>query len=160
MNDCAGLYECDLSGLLVMEAGRPRDSRSSAYGIPESRPCPYQVDNLPGSSTLGYMLFELYPQPLIALPYATYYVRRGPLLVKPTDTVPWPLDEEIVLHRGKMLMYEWAEANQGRYPELQKTDWRFLMGAADEEFKDKLKDIRKLDRDICDNFIRTLKVKA
>ncbi|HKM84174.1 MAG TPA: hypothetical protein VJY15_24850, partial [Candidatus Acidoferrum sp.] len=79
---------------------------------------PYQVDNRPGSSTLGFMLFEMYPQPLIALPYATYYVRRGPLLVKPTDTVPWPLDEEIVMHRAKMLMYEWAEANQGRYAEL------------------------------------------
>lgn len=118
---------------------------------------PYQVDNRPGSSTLGFMLFEMYPQPLIALPYATYYVRRGPLLVKPTDTVPWPLDEEIVMHRAKMLMYEWAEANQGRYAELQKSDWRFLMEAASAEFKDKLMDIRKLDRDICDSFIRTLK---
>lgn len=118
---------------------------------------PYQVDNRPGSSTLGFMLFEMYPQPLIALPYAIYYVRRGPLLVKPTDTVPWPLDEEIVMHRAKMLMYEWAEANQGRYPELQKSDWRFLMEAASAEFKDKLMDIRKLDRDIVDNFVRTLK---
>jgi len=118
---------------------------------------PFQVDNRPGSSTLGYMRFELYPQPLIALPYATYYTRRGPLLVNPSDTVPWPLDEEIVLHRAKMLMYEWAEANQGRYAELQKSDWRFLMEAAGLEFKDRLKDKRKLDRDICDNFIRTLK---
>ena len=118
---------------------------------------PYQVDNRPGSATFGFMLFEMYPQPLIGLPYASYYVRRGPLLVKPTDTVPWPLDEEIVMHRAKMLMYEWAEANQGRYMELQKSDWRFLMEAASEEFKDKLKDIRKLDRDIVDNFVRTLK---
>ncbi len=118
---------------------------------------PYQVDNRPGSATLGFMLYELYPQPLIALPYATYYLRRGPLLVQPSDTVPWPLNEELVLHRAKMLMYEWAEANQGRYPELQKSDWRFLMEAASEEFKDRLKDVRKLDRDICDNFIRTLK---
>jgi hypothetical protein len=118
---------------------------------------PYQVDNRPGSATLGYMLFELYPQPLIALPYATYYVRRGPLLVKPGDTVPWPLEEELVMHRAKMLMYEWAEANQGRYTELQKSDWRFLMEASSLEFKERLKDVRKLDRDIVDNFVRTLK---
>lgn len=118
---------------------------------------PLQVDTRPGSATLGFMLYELYPQPLYQLPYATYYKRRGPLLVNPNDTVPFPLNEEVVLHRTKMLGYEWAEANQGRYPELMKPDWKFLFKAADAEFKDRLKDVRKIDRDIVDNFVRRMK---
>jgi hypothetical protein len=117
---------------------------------------PFQNDTRPGSPTLGYMLFELYPQPLIQLPYATYYARQGPLLVQPTDIPPWPISEETVLHRAKQLSYEWAEANQGRYPELQKADWRFLMQAANKEYLDRVKDDRKKDRDICDNFMRIL----
>jgi hypothetical protein len=118
---------------------------------------PFTRDSRPGSATLGFMLFELYPNPLIALPYATFYLRSGPLLQNPSDTVPFPLTDELILHRAKGLCYEWAEANKGRYPELMKSDWRFLMKAADLEFKERLKDIRKLDRDLCDNFVRILK---
>lgn len=118
---------------------------------------PLYTDNRPNTATPGYMLFELYPQPLAQLPYALYYVRRGAHLVNPNDTVPFPLTEELVLHRSKMLAYEWAEANQGRYVDLQKSDWRFLMEAAKEEYDDRLKLIRKVDRDIADNFMRRLK---
>jgi hypothetical protein len=118
---------------------------------------PYQADDRVGSSTLGYMLYEMYPHPLSNLPYATYYARRGPLLSQPTDTLLFPLNEELVLHRAKMLGYEWAEANKGRYPELLKSNWQFLMSKAKEEYEERLQDTRKLDRDIVDNFVRRLK---
>jgi len=105
----------------------------------------------------GRMMFELYPQQLARLPYALYWVRNGDLLVNPTDTVPYPLDEETVLHRAKMLAYEWAEANKSRYIELLKTNWLTLMQRASAEYDDRLKDIRKKDRDICDNFITRMR---
>jgi hypothetical protein len=118
---------------------------------------PYQVDTRPGSATFGWFMYEMYPHPLSTLPYALYYKRRGPLLVKPTDVVPFPLEEEMVMHRARMLGCEWAEANKARYPELSKTDWKFLYKSAELEFKERLDDVRKIDRDIVDNFVRRLK---
>src|SRR6185437_9054738 len=62
---------------------------------------PYEIDARPNSSTLGYMLYELWPHPLSVLPYTFNYLRRGPQLLVPSDTVPYPITEDMVLWQAK-----------------------------------------------------------
>lgn len=120
---------------------------------------PYKVDTRTGSSTLGSMLYELYPGPMSNLPYALYFVEDPGELQNPADEIPYPLTEEVVLYRAKEQAYIWCEENKGRYPELMKTDWGFLMQASAEMYKDRIKDIRKRDRDMVDSFVTTIRRK-
>lgn len=116
---------------------------------------PYETDMRANTSTPGYMLFELWPHQLAKnFPYYLYYVRSGPLLLKGTDTVPEPLTEELVIWRAKVMLYEWKASQMGEDVKRGSgADWKFLMQAADAEFKERLKDIRKIDRDRVDNFV-------
>lgn len=134
------------------------DPQRTIFNNP-ARVVPLKLDNRPGSATLGRMLFELYPGPLQNLPYALYFVEDPPELENPNDELPAPLTEELVLYRAKEQAYIWAEENKGRYPELMKTDWGFLMQASSEFFKDRIKDIRKRDRDLVDSFVTVIRRK-
>ena len=110
---------------------------------------PFQPDQRVGSATLGQMLYELWPHPLSVLPYTYNYLRRGPLLQKPTDTVPYPLTEEVVLWRAKECAYLWKESQKGE--DMQRgsgADWRFLAQAASDEYKQVLKPVKDRDRDL------------
>jgi len=110
---------------------------------------PYGPDARIGSSTLGYMLMELWPHPLSIQPYSFSYLRRGSLLTLNSDTLPWPLNEELVAWRAKEVAYLWKEAQKG--DGMQKgsgADWRFLAQAANAEYRDKLKEVKRLDRDL------------
>lgn len=118
---------------------------------------PYKVDDRPGSSTLKRMLFEWYPQPLQQLPYALYYVADPPDLSSPSDEVQFPLTDEVVVYRAKEQAYLWCEENKGQHPELMKSDWEFLAQAMSKLYQDRVKDIRKNDRDVCDNFISKIR---
>src|ERR1700677_4188299 len=121
---------------------------------------PFAVDQRPGSATFGYMLFELWPHQLSQLSYHLYFLRNGQLLVKDTDTVPYPLDEETTLWRAKMLMYEWKESQKGETAARGSgADFRFLMEAANAAYVDKMRQIRAKDRDLVDNFIRKIRHK-
>jgi hypothetical protein len=112
---------------------------------------PYQVDARPGSSTLGWMMYELYPQPQSQYAYSTWYMRDGADLVNPTDTVPFPITEHLIKTLARVKAYEWAEANKdAANPRGAGADYRFLMGAAAAEAKDQLKQIRSEDRDRVD----------
>lgn len=136
-----------------------QDPQRTVFQNP-SNVVPYKIDTRPGSSTLGRMLFELYPQPLSNLPYALYFVGNPDSLVNPGDQVQPPLTDELVIYRAKEQAYLWCEENKGRYPELQKSDWGFLAQAANELYKDRIKDIRKTDRDLSDAFVSTLRRKG
>ena len=110
---------------------------------------PFQQDQRPNSATYGNMLYELWPHPLSVLPYTYQYLRRGPFLSKPTDTVPYPLTEEPVLWRAKECAYAYKEAQKGE--QMQRgmgADWRFLIGQAQDEFKIAIKPIKDRDRDM------------
>lgn len=123
-----------------------------------SRVVPFESDHRTGSSTFGRMLFELYPHQLAQLPYYLYYVRKGLPLVSASDTVPYPLTEELVIWRAKVMAYEWKESQKGEDAVRGSgSNWQFLMQAADAEYKDRLKDIRKTDRDLVDNFVTRLR---
>lgn len=112
---------------------------------------PYQVDARPGSSTLGWMMYELYPQPQSQYAYQTWYTRLGADLVNPQDTLPFPITEHVVKCLARVKAYEWAEANKDPLnPRGQGADFRFLMGAAAKEGAAQIKEIRSLDRDRVD----------
>lgn len=112
---------------------------------------PYQVDARVGSSTFGWMMYELYPQPQSQFAYQTWYTRSGAPLVNPSDTLPFPITEHVIKTLARVKAYEWAEANKNvANPKGSAPDFRFLMGAAAKEGADQLKELRDLDRNRVD----------
>lgn len=112
---------------------------------------PYQVDTRPGSATLGQMLFELWPHPIMQLPYTFSCLAKGPGLANPTDTVPYPLTEELVKWRAKCVAYQRAEAQKGS--DVQRgsgAQWLLLAGMADAEYKRLLQTAKRSDQAMVD----------
>lgn len=110
---------------------------------------PYEVDARVGSPTLGNMLWELWGHPLSQLPYTYSYLRRGPLLVNPNDTVPAPLTDELVMWRAKEVAYPWAESQKGNgVARGAGADFQFLTQNASAEYAKELKIIADRDRDL------------
>ena len=68
---------------------------------------PYEQDARPNSSTLGFMLYELWPHPWSSLPYTFSYERKGAPLVNPSDTLPYPFTEDFVKWKAKEMAYLW-----------------------------------------------------
>lgn len=119
---------------------------------------PYKTDTRPGSATYGYMLYELYPHPIVSLPYALYFVRRGAPLVSPGDTVSYPLTEECVRARARMLAYEWKESQMGQETHRgSQANYQFLMQAAEALYQERIKDCRKVDRNLVDLFLTRIR---
>jgi len=112
---------------------------------------PFETDQRPGSSTLGNMLYELWPHPLSQRPYSYGYLRRGPRLQQPADTVPYPLTEDLVLWQAKVAAYLYKEAQKGEQVERGSgADYKFLAGGAEARYKVKLKECKERDRDLVD----------
>ena len=110
---------------------------------------PYQPDQRVGSATIGQMLYELWPNPLSVLPYTYGYLRRGPLLQKPGDTVPYPLTEEAVLWRAKQTAFIYKEAQKGEQMERgMGANWQYLAGEAEDQFKIAIKPVKDRDSDL------------
>jgi len=121
---------------------------------------PYARDTRTGSPTLGYQMYELWGQPVNPFTYQCYGVDNGQPFVNPTDTVPVPLGEDIVLALAKWYAYEWAEANKDVAPRTQAQDWKFLMGKAMDDYKRLLVKYRRDDRDFVDNWFMVRGVQA
>lgn len=105
------------------------------------------------SATLGYPMYELYPQPQSIFVYQVGYSFGGPDLtdIPGSPAVPYPMTEHLVKTLARVKAYEWAEANKSPdNPRGQGADYRFLMSAAMDEYKGQLKEIRMLDRNIYD----------
>jgi hypothetical protein len=110
------------------------------------------TDQRPGSATLGWPMFELWGQPISPYTYQCYGLRRGTDLVNQTDTLPPAIDEALVLAKARYYAYEWAEANKDMSPRSSGPDFRFLMGAADSEYKKLLIQYRRQDKELVDNY--------
>lgn len=114
---------------------------------------PHGTDFRPGSSTYGYPMFELYPQPQSIYVYQIGYLWDGPDLtdIAGTDAVPFPMTEHCVKTLGRVKAYEWAEANKDpANPRGAGADYKFLMDAANKEYQSQIHEIRMKDRDIYD----------
>lgn len=116
---------------------------------------PHGVDTRPGSSTFGYAMYELYPQPQSIFVYQVGYSWAGPDLtdVPNTSAVPYPMTEHCIKTLARVKAYEFAEANKNAAnPRGAGADYRFLMQSAMAEYSAQLKEIRSIDRDIYDAF--------
>lgn len=115
---------------------------------------PAGIDTRPNSSTAGYILYELWPHVLSRMPYPFAYKRRGDLLVKPDDTVPLPLTEELLTWRTKEVLYQFKEAQKGENVlRGSGANWQFLSEAAHEEYKLVLQRVRAIDANLHRDFV-------
>jgi hypothetical protein len=136
---CIDFWSYSQADLAVADPQRTRFS-DPRYAVPCG------VDNRPLSATLGYPMFELWPQQLSRVPYSYSMKRRGPALVKPTDTVPYPLTEELVMHRAKELLYFFKEAQKGENVDRGSgANWPLLAQSSHAEYKDVLEKIQAID---------------
>lgn len=110
------------------------------------------------SATIGQQLYELYPNPQTKISYQTYYVAEAPYLVNNTDTLPAPIDEELVTQKALTWAYRDAEGRRdimaakgtvGNYLSLKKD--------AEADFLARLKTLRLLDRDAVDSYMVNMK---
>jgi hypothetical protein len=127
------------------------DPQRSWYQFP-TRVVSYARDTRPGSATLGFPLFELWGQPVAPFTYQCYGVRNGVDLINPGDTLPQPLDEDLVLSKARELAYEWAEANKDSQPRNSGPDFRYLMGKAQKDHTALKVLYRKQDREFVLNW--------
>jgi hypothetical protein len=110
---------------------------------------PIGADHRVGSSTLGWMMIELWPHPLSILPYTFSYLRGGDSLTLNSDTIPWPLTEDLVVSRAKECACLYKEAHKGEDTKRGSgADWRFLAQANNAEYLNRLKDVKNSDRDM------------
>jgi hypothetical protein len=115
----------------------------------------YGQDQRPGSATIGQALYELWGHPLSQLPYTFNCQCNWPALVNPTDTVPYPLTEEILKFRTYQEIALWKEASKGDEMERGSgANWQFLWKAHQEEYKDDLRQIRIMDRHLVDLYFQ------
>lgn len=117
---------------------------------------PHGTDTRPGSATLGYPRFELYPQPQAVYNYQVGYSWTGPALtdIVGMSAVPTPMTEHVVKTGARIKAYEFAEANKSAdNPRGAGADYRFLMQSASAEYQAQLKEIRSADRDIYDAWV-------
>lgn len=111
----------------------------------------YGADVRPGSATYGNLVVEMYPHPISQLPYTFVCLCNTAPLVNPTDSVPWPLTDELVKWRAREVLYQWKESQRGDEMERGSgANWQFLAQAARKEYDDRLKKIRLKDRNLVD----------
>lgn len=112
---------------------------------------PFQQDNRAGSATTGQMLFELWPHPITELPYTFHCQANWPPLVNNNDTVPYPLTEELVKMRAYEMLSLWKESQKGDEMERGSgSNWQFLAKAYRDEYQNRLKECRIMDRHLVD----------
>jgi len=133
------------------------DPQRSWFGIPTDV-VPFASDQNPSSSTFGYFQYELWGHPTYTINYQLYGIRAGSNLVKPTDTLPSALGEDIVVALARYYAYDWAEANKGIAPRNVGPDFKFLMGGALKAYETLLKDARRVDRERVDNWFSIRRV--
>ena len=115
------------------------------------------TDTRAGSSTAGWQRYELWPGPENQYLYQAWYLHFGPDLVNLTDELPVGIPESLVKARARVRCYENAEANKdAANPRGAGADYRFLMGAAEGQYKSELKQARIEDRDKVDIFVSTM----
>jgi hypothetical protein len=106
---------------------------------------PVGVDQRPGTSTPGWPMFELWPQQLARVPYSFSYKRRGPLLVNPTDTVPYPLTEALVEAKSREVLLQYKAAQAEEKAKGAGQGWLVMAGMAKKEYDEQMSYILPID---------------
>lgn len=114
----------------------------------------YQPDRRAGTSTPGWMRYELYPDPLSVISYMRWWVRMWPDLVQPGDEPPYPITDKLLFALSRVKAAQFAEGN--KRPDMPRgsgADYKFLALAAKAEYDEELKVVGKKDRDLCEMFV-------
>lgn len=112
---------------------------------------PYQIDTRPGSATYGNWLVELWPHPITQLPYTFQCQCYWPLLQNQNDTLPFPLNDELVKMRAYEVCMLWKEMQKGDNMERGSgANFQYLAKAYHEEYENRLKRIKIADRQLVD----------
>jgi hypothetical protein len=105
---------------------------------------PYQVNPNPGPA-FRFPMYEMWPAPA-GLTYIGKFLRKGTGFSSVTDSVVYPLDEDVVIELAKTYAYEWCEANKDKLEVNQRGgDFRFLMGKCDKRYKELIADYELVD---------------
>jgi hypothetical protein len=114
---------------------------------------PLGTDMRAGSSTFGQMLYELYPNPSTQISYQTYYVADAPVLVNNSDTLPYPITQDVVLTKARVYAYEWAESRKDvMAAKGSGANYSALKKEGEAEFLSRLKTLRLIDKDQVDSY--------
>jgi hypothetical protein len=149
IRDTSNDFEMDFSSLTQIDLAR-EDAERTVFNEPTDVVY-YGQDQRPGSATLGQALWELWGHPLSILPYTFACQCNWPPLQNPTDTLPYPLSEELVKERAYEMGCLWEEQNRGNDMERGSgANWMFLAKAHHDEYKDLLRQVRNMDRHIVD----------
>ena len=136
------------------------DSQREIFDQPEFV-VPLGIDTRPGSATLGQQLVELWPHPISQLPYTFMCQCNWPALSLPSDTLPYPLTEELVKERAYEMVALWKESQKGDEMERGSgANWQFLVKAHHEEYKEILKKIRIMDRHLMELYFTRARMQA
>jgi hypothetical protein len=119
---------------------------------------PWGIDARPGSATFGQFLFELWEGAVTMLPYNFGCKCNWPALVAPTDTLPFPLTEELVKLRAMEMTALWSESQKGTDMERGSgANWQFLSVAYNKEYLNRLKLCKNMDRNIVDLYFTRMR---
>jgi hypothetical protein len=111
---------------------------------------PAGVDQRPGSATLGYPMFELWPQQLSYIPYSFSFRRLGVIPQTYSDfvstTLPPPLTEELLKWRSQEVLYQYKEAQRDKTAARGSgSNWILLAQMAAKEYERVLDKILAID---------------
>jgi hypothetical protein len=90
--------------------------------------CTYKSIPVAGNGGIDPIPFwELWPHPTDGVSRIAFYKAGAQDWSASNDAMPTELPIELLEARTRYREYEWAEANKGSHPELQKTNWLALM---------------------------------
>lgn len=101
----------------------------------------------PAGSGAEVPLYELWPTPAYSTPMIQIYQKRSTAFSSNSDTLPSAIPDDLLMSRAKYLAFQWAMANQGRFPELKGTNWAALMQLQNGDYKEELWKAKKQDRE-------------
>ena len=106
------------------------------------------------SATYGQMLYEFYPNPQSEISYQWYAVVEAPYLESNADTLPPPIDENVVISKALTWAYRDAEARRDIMAAKGSVgNFLGLKKESEADFLARLKTLRLLDRDAVDSYM-------
>jgi hypothetical protein len=129
-----------------------RDPQRTEFADPDYV-VPAGIDQRPGSATLGYQMFELWPQQLSYLPYSFSYRRRGVVPQTYSDFVnlspPYPITEELLRWRSLEVLYQFKEEQREKTAARGSgANWLLLAQMAHKEYLEVADKILAIDLNI------------
>lgn len=103
--------------------------------------------NLPAYPYPGTPLFEMYPHPQSQTFYGCVFMRSGQLLT-PSAQFPLAVPPRCIRQGVLYHAYSWAEANKGRFMELQKSSFMGLMKESQAQFAIALAQAKQKDEEV------------